>query len=112
MLNFLKIFAAAATVATGLYSLLAPLKVRGFTGLELPGGRGVTEVRAILGGFFIALGAVPVIFASNDMFLMLGIAYLVVAAVRSVSMFIDKSLVQSNYISIATEVFLGIILVL
>ena len=42
----------------------------------------------------------------------MGIAYLVVAAVRFVSMFIDKSLVQSNYISVATEVLLGIILVL
>ena len=112
MIKILQILAAAATVATGRYSLLAPMKVRGFTGLELPGGRGVTEVRAILGGFFIALGAVPIIFGSPDMFLMLGIAYLVVAAVRFVSMFIDKSLVQSNYISVATEVLLGIILVL
>ena len=112
MIKILQILAAAATVATGLYSLLAPMKVRGFTGLELPGGRGVTEVRAILGGFFIALGAAPIIFGSPDMFLMLGIAYLVVAAVRFVSMFIDKSLVQSNYISVATEVLLGIILVL
>jgi len=112
MLNILKIFAAAATVATGLYSLLAPMKVRGFTGLELHGGRGVTEVRAILGGFFVALGAAPIIFGSLDMFLLLGIAYLVVAAVRSVSMFVDSSLVQSNYISVATEVVLGIILVL
>ena len=112
MLKILQIFATAATVATGLYSLLAPMKVRGFTGLELPGGRGVTEVRAILGGFFIALGAAPIIFGSPDMYLMLGIAYLVVAAVRFASMFIDKSLVQSNYISVATEVLLGIILVL
>jgi len=112
MLSILQIFAAVATVATGLYSLLAPLKVRGFTGLELPGGRGVTEVRAILGGFFIALGAAPIIFGSPDMYLMLGIAYLVVAAVRFVSMFVDKSLVQSNYISVVTEVVLGIILVL
>jgi len=112
MLSILQIFAAVATVATGLYSLLAPLKVRGFTGLELPGGRGVTEVRAILGGFFIALGAAPIIFGSPGMYLMLGIAYLVVAAVRFVSMFVDKSLVQSNYISVVTEVVLGIILVL
>ena len=112
MIKILQILAAAATVATGLYSLLAPMKVRSITGLELPGGRGVTEVRAILGGFFIALGAAPIIFGSPDMFLMLGIAYLVVAAVRFVSMFIDKSLVQSNYISVATEVLLGIILVL
>lgn len=112
MLQILQIFAAVATVATGLYSLVAPLKVRGFTGLELPGGRGITEVRAVLGGFFIALGAAPLFFGSSDMYLMLGIAYLVVGAVRAVSMFVDKSLVQSNYISLAVEIILGIILVL
>ena len=109
---FLKIIASVATIATGLYSLVAPLKVRGFTGLELPGGRGITEVRAVLGGFFIALGAAPLLFNSADMYLMLGIAYLAVGAVRAVSMFADKSLVQSNFISLAVEIVLGVILVL
>jgi hypothetical protein len=108
----LKIIAALATIATGLFSLVFPMKVRGFTGLELPGSRGVTEVRAILGGFFVGLGAAPLIFGSPDMYLMLGIAYLVVAAVRFVSMFIDQSLEKSNYISLVTEVLLGIILIL
>jgi len=112
MLDILKILAAVGTIATGLFSLIKPLAVRGFTGLEAPGGRGITEIRAVLGGFFVALGAAPLIFGSADMYLMLGIAYLGVAAVRLVSMFVDKSLVQSNYISLATEVALGIILVL
>lgn len=112
MLEILQVIAAIATIATGIYSLLAPLKVRGFTGLELPGGRGITEVRAVLGGFFIALGAAPLVFRSPDMFLMLGVAYLVVAAVRAVSMFIDKSVVQSNLVSLASEVILGVFLIL
>ena len=112
MLDILKYIAALATIATGLYALVAPLKVRGFTGLELPGGRGITEVRAVLGGFFIALGAAPLIFASKDMYLMLGIAYLGVGVVRAVSMFVDQSLVQSNFISFAVEIILGIILIL
>lgn len=112
MLGVLKTIAAIATVGTGLYSLVAPLKVQGFTGLQLPGGRGITEVRSILGGFFIALGAAPLIFASQDMYLMLGIAYLVVGVVRAVSMFVDKSLEQSNYISLVVELVLGVILVL
>ncbi|MCJ7518197.1 MAG: DUF4345 family protein [Anaerolineaceae bacterium] len=111
-MEILQMIAALATVATGVYSLVAPMKVRGFTGLELPGGRGITEVRAVLGGFFIALGAAPLIFGSRDMFLMLGIAYLAVGVVRAVSMFVDKSLVQSNFISLAVEIILGIILIL
>jgi hypothetical protein len=43
---------------------------------------------------------------------MLGIAYLGVAAVRAVSMFVDKSVMKSNIISLVTEVVLGVILVL
>ena len=111
-MQFLKILAAVGTIATGLYSLVAPKSVRGFTGLELPGGRGVTEVRAVLGGFFIALGAAPLIFQSPDMYLMLGVAYLVVGVVRAVSMFVDQSLVKSNFISLAVEILFGVILVL
>lgn len=111
-MQILKVLAAVGTIATGLYSLVAPKSVRGFTGLELPGGRGVTEVRAVLGGFFIALGAAPLAFQSQDMYLMLGVAYLGVGAVRAVSMFVDQSLVKSNFISLAVEIVLGIILIL
>ena len=112
MLNILHIIAALGTIATGIFSLIKHLTVREFTGLEAPGGRGITESRAVLGGFFVALGAAPLIFNSADMYLMLGIAYLGLAAARLVLMFVDKSLVQSNYIRLATEVVLGIILVL
>jgi hypothetical protein len=112
ILNVLKTIAALGTIATGLYSLIKPLAVRGFTGLEVAGPRGITEIRAVLGGFFIALGASPLLFQSPDMFIMLGVAYLGVALVRAVSMFLDKSRVQSNYISLVTEVVLGVILVL
>jgi hypothetical protein len=42
---------------------------------------------------------------------MLGIAYLGVALVRGVSMFVDKSVVQSNVISLVVEIIFGIILV-
>jgi hypothetical protein len=112
MLNILKIIAAAGTILTGLVSLLRPQAVKGFTGLQAPGGRGVTEIRAVLGGFFIALGAAPLVFNDPGMYLMLGIAYLVVAAVRLVSMFVDQSLISSNFISLAVEILFGVILVI
>jgi hypothetical protein len=112
LLQILKVIAAVATIATGLYSLMAPMAVRGFTGLEPTGGRGITEIRAVLGGFFIALGAAPLLLNIPATFVMLGIAYLGVAAVRAVSMFVDKSVMKSNIISLFTEVVLGVILVL
>jgi len=112
LLQIVQIVAAVGTIATGVVSLFWPRAVTGFTGLEPRGGRGVTEIRAVLGGFFVALGAAPLILQAPAAYRMLGLAYLVVAAVRAVSMFIDKSVVQSNIISLVAEIVFGIVLVL
>jgi len=112
VLEILKIASAIATILTGVVSLFWPLKVRGFTGLEVNGGRGITEIRAVLGGFFIGLGGAVLLLNDPAAYLTLGIAYLVVAAVRTISMFVDKSVVQSNIISVIAEVIFGVILVL
>ena len=111
VLEILQIIAALATAATGLFSLLAPAKITGFTGLQPVGGRGITELRAVLGALFIALGLAP-LFLGPVAYLMLGIGYLAIGAVRAVSMVIDRSVVQSNVISLITEIVLGVILVL
>jgi hypothetical protein len=119
ILEILKILAAAATILTGLYSLVRPRAVQGFTGLALPGPRGVTEVRAVLGGAFIGIGAAPLLFhalngaaAAHVVYQALGIMYLAIAATRVLGMILDKSWVQSNYVSLATEVVMGVVLVL
>jgi hypothetical protein len=112
IVRILQIIAAIGTIVTGLVSLIRPRSVRGFTGLSAEGPRGITEIRAVLGGFFVALGAVPLIFDAPGMYLMLGITYLVVAAVRTVSMVVDKSVMQSNIISVIVEIVFGVILVL
>ena len=112
ILQILKIVAAIATVATGALALFAPQSVFGFTGLSAPGPRGITEIRAVLGGLFIGLGLAPFILQSPVAYKMLGIAYLAIFVVRLVSLFVDKSFEQSNYISLAVEIAFGIILVL
>jgi hypothetical protein len=112
ILQTLQIVAAIGTIATGLISLIRPRSVRGFTGLSADSGRGITEIRAVLGGFFVALGAAPLILNAPAAYQMLGIAYLVVGATRAVSMFVDKSVVRSNIISLVVEVIFGVILVL
>lgn len=111
-LEILKIVVAIATILTGAVSLFWPLKVRGFTGLEVSGGRGITEIRAVLGGFFVGLGAAVIILNDPAAYMTLGIAYLVVAGVRAISMFVDKSVERSNVISVIAEVVFGVILVL
>jgi hypothetical protein len=112
VLNILKIIAGVATILTGLISLVKPRSVFGFTGLVAEGGRGITEIRAVLGAFFIALGAMVIFYRLPQTYTMLGVTYLAVGLVRAVSMFIDKSVVQSNLVSLVVEIVLGIILVL
>jgi hypothetical protein len=112
VLDILKALAAIITVATGLLAFFRPMSVRGFTGLDAPGPRGVTEIRAVLGGAFIALGATPLLMQTGGTFRMLGIVYLVIGATRIVGMVLDKSVERSNIISLAVEILFGGILVL
>ena len=112
ILKILQIIAVILTIVTGLVSLLWPRSVQGFTGLTAPDGRGITEIRSILGGLFIGLGIAVLVLATRETYQMLGIMYLAIAAVRLVSIFVDKSSVQSNWISLAIEIVVGIILVL
>ena len=105
-------FSCIATIVIGLVSLIAPRRTLGFTGLDVQGGRGVTEIRAIFGAMFIALGAVPLLFGDVVAFQMLGITYLALGVVRGVSIWLDKSLVQSNVISFISEIVFGIVLMI
>ena len=112
ILKILQLIAVIATILTGLVSLVNPRSVQGFTGLTAPGGRGITEIRSILGGLFIGLGIAVFLLGTRETYQMLGIMYLAIAAVRLVSIFVDKSSLQSNWISLAVEIIFGIILVI
>ena len=112
VLDILKIIAAVGTALTGLYALIRPKAIYGFTGLQAPGPRGVTEIRAIMGGVFIGLGVVTLILRAPVAYQTLGATYLAIAAVRLVSIFLDRSSVQSNWISLVVEVVFGVILVI
>jgi hypothetical protein len=75
-LEILKIIVAIATILTGAVSLFWPLRVKGFTGLEVSSGRGITEIRAVLGGVFIGLGAAVIYLRDPAAYMTLGITYL------------------------------------
>jgi hypothetical protein len=111
ILQILKIIACLATAATGVLALVKPDLTYGFIGLTASGARGVSEIRSIFGGLFIALGLAP-LFLGSSAYRMLGIGYLAIAAVRTFSIFFDKSFDQSNWISLAIEVVFGVLLVL
>lgn len=107
----LKILAALATAATGLLALIKPDAIYGFIGRTANGVRGVSEIRAVFGGLFIALGIVP-LFLGPVAYQMLGITYLAIAAARVFSIVFDKSYAQSNIISLVIEILLGAVLVI
>jgi hypothetical protein len=110
-LMILKVIAALATAATGMFALFKPSAVYGFTGLTANGARGVSEVRAIFGGLFIALGLGP-LFLGPVAYVMLGIGYLAIAIVRGFSILFEKSTARSNLTSLAIEIVLGVVLVI
>ena len=112
VLEILQLIAAVLTIVTGLASLIFPRSVMGFTGLIVPGPRGITEIRAILGGTFVGLGAAPLILNTPEAYRMLGIVYLVIALARTIGIVLDRSQEQSNVISLGVEVVLGFLLVL
>jgi hypothetical protein len=109
-MQILKIVAAIATILTGVVSLFWPLKVPGFTGLEPNGGRGISEIRTILGALFIGLGAAVLYYRTPEVYAVLGITYLAMALVRGISIIVDKSAVSSNIISFVVELILGVLL--
>lgn len=111
ILSILKIIAAAATAGTGLLALVKPTAVYGFTGLTAVGPRGISEIRAIFGGLFIALGASP-FFIGEPAYRVLGLGYLAIGLVRLVSIVLDRSTASSNWISLAIELVFGLILML
>jgi hypothetical protein len=110
ILTILKIIAAIGTALTGVLALVKPTAIYGFTGLVAEGARGISEIRAIFGALFIALGVAPFIYGEAA-YQVLGFSYLMIAAVRLISIIIDKSRASSNWISLAIEIVLGIILI-
>lgn len=80
------------------------------TVLAKPDLHGVTENRAVLGGYFIAMGIATLIFVSVEMYRMADLGCLTVSFVCLISMIIDKSLVRSNYISLPFELLFEVVL--
>ena len=109
-LEILKIVAALATVATGLVSLVRPRAVRSFTGLHVDNPRGISEIRAVLGGAFIGAGLAPLLLSEPATYQMLGLVYLAIGLCRAVSMYVDRATDRSNWISLAVEVVFVVIL--
>lgn len=111
LLQVLQYIGCILTALVGVYATISPKNTTGFTGLMPQGGRGITEIRAVFGVFFIVLGLFPIITGNPIAFQMLGSAYLLTGAGRVIAIFIDKSSEQSNWLSVGFEIIFGLILI-
>jgi hypothetical protein len=111
-LMVLKYVMVAVTLVTGIISIFWPGNIKGFTGLEATSPRATSEIRAVMGGVFVGLALAVLIFRTPEVFKMLGIAFAAIAAVRAVSIVVDHAAIQSNLISLASEVVLALVLIL
>ena len=111
ILQYLQFLACILTIIAGLFALFAPERAVSLSGLVPQGGRGRTEIRCVMGGLYVALGVSPFVLGGVA-FTMLGIAYLAIAIVRLISIFVDQSASSSNWGSFALELVLGLILIL
>ena len=111
ILSILKVIGAIGTIISGVVALVRPLSVTGFTGLQPDGPRGISEIRAVLGGLFIAAGAGVLWLNNSAAYKTLGFAYLGTGIARLISIVIDESRDTSNIISLAWELLFGVVMV-
>ena len=111
IMQYFQYIACIITIMAGAYALFAPENAVALSGLVPKGGRGRTEIRCAMGAMYLALGVTP-FFLGDVAFKVLGIAYLSIAVVRLISIFVDKSATSSNWASLALEFVCGVVLVL
>ena len=105
--------AAAIVIAFGLLALVNPWLTVRWVGLEIVEPRGLTEVRATLGGLFTALGgamlwAIPTRPRARGWIRLTTIVFSVVAAVRIVSLIVDGAPSLLNLAFAAGTVFVAV----
>ena len=109
---WIQVIVAVATMAFGVLSIVFPPAAERFTGLTAAGPRGVSEIRAVLGGLFVGLGLAALIYRTPAAFGALGIGYLSIAVVRGASIYFDEAATTSNLVSLGFEVGFGILLLI
>lgn len=90
MIDILNIVAAIATIVFGAFGFLAPKYT--MQALDLAATHstmGASEMRASVGGLFVAMGLYCVIWGDSPTYFMLGVAYAGAAAGRAVSLVLD-----------------------
>lgn len=112
MIDIVNLVAALLTIAFGAFGFLAPR----FTAaaLDLQTGEttmGLSEMRASVGGLFVALAGGAILLGSGALYAALGVAYLGAAAGRGLSIVLDGAPRRKAGIYFAIEAVLAVWLI-
>ena len=99
-------------VLLGLFGFVFPQLAAAFVGLKPVSAEGISEMRATLGSFFLGLGIACLWLQSAIAFTTVGIASVIAAVARLLSIFIDRSFCIKNFGGVFTEAILGAMLLL
>ena len=99
-------------VLLGIFGFALPQLAAAFVGLKPVSAEGISEMRATLGSFFLGLGVACLWLQSPIAFTTVGIASIVAAIARFLSLFIDRSFSIKNVGGVFTEAILGAMLLL
>ena len=110
-MDFVPLFGAVCTLALGALGLMAPHTVANLVGVVPEGKLGLSEIRATYGGIFIGLGAACLWFQQPEVYVAAGLAWLLAAVSRTVSIFLDQSFSSKNMGGVVVEAGIGLLLI-
>jgi hypothetical protein len=103
---------ASITALFGILAIVKPNLVAKIIGLIPKGKRGISEIRAVYGGWIFGLGGYALWSQSEEVFFCLGIGWIGAGLVRIISFAIDKSYSSQNLRIVVYELFVATILLI
>jgi hypothetical protein len=103
------VISAGIGALLGLYGFLSPRAVIHTVGLRFDADKGhsVSEGRATYGGFFLGLEGAVLITRDTGAFTVVGVAWLVTALARLISIWGDRASTPFNWKAVGFEVLMG-----
>jgi hypothetical protein len=108
-LNFI---GAIFTTVLGIGGLLRPLMIAKLVGLTPSAPHGISEIRATLGGLFIALGGFALYSQNTVIYGAIGVGWVGAAIARVFSLMIDRQINKQNIGGVFLEGGIGILLLM
>ncbi|MCG8329633.1 MAG: DUF4345 family protein [Chitinophagales bacterium] len=107
--NLLAFIAALFTAFFGVLAMIKPQLVAKIASIAPKGKTGISEIRAVYGGWIFGLAAYALYSQSLDAYACLGFGWLGAAVLRITSIFIDKSYAPKNLRMVACELLVAML---